>query len=121
MKDELDNGIRNAYAQTGTMHVLAVSGLHVGLIFSVLLLVLARFNRTGRQRFIGAILTLAILWLYAFITGLSPSVLRAVLMFSLVTVGLALRRNTNIYNTVSIAALVLLYFNPYNLLEVGFQ
>ncbi|GAB3204283.1 competence protein ComEC [Pontibacter aydingkolensis] len=121
VKDELDNSIRNAYAQTGTMHVLAVSGLHVGLIFSVLMLVLARFNRTGRERFLGAILTLTILWLYAFITGLSPSVLRAVLMFSLVTIGLALRRNTDIYNTVSIAALVLLFINPYNLLEVGFQ
>ncbi|WP_299823899.1 ComEC/Rec2 family competence protein [uncultured Pontibacter sp.] len=121
VKDELDNSIRNAYAQTGTMHVLAVSGLHVGLIFSVLVLLLAKFNRTVSQRVAGAILTLVILWLYAFITGLSPSVLRAVLMFSLVTVGMALGRNTNIYNTVSIAALVLLFINPYNLLEVGFQ
>ncbi|MBC5992588.1 ComEC/Rec2 family competence protein [Pontibacter cellulosilyticus] len=121
VKDELDNSIRNAYSQTGTMHVLAVSGLHVGLIFSVLMLVLAKLNRNVQQRVLGAILTLSILWLYAFITGLSPSVLRAVLMFSLVTIGMALGRNTNIYNTVSIAALVLLFINPYNLLEVGFQ
>lgn len=121
VKDELDNNIRNAYSQTGTMHVLAVSGLHVGLIFTVLVLLLSKFNRTAQQRFAVAILTLAILWLYAFITGLSPSVLRAVLMFSLVTIGTALGRNTNIYNTVAIAALVLLFINPYNLFEVGFQ
>lgn len=121
VKDELDNSIRQAYADTGTMHVLAVSGLHVGLIYSVLMLVLARFTATARQRWVGAILVLLALWLYAFVTGLSPSVLRAVLMFSLVTVGLALRRRTVIYNTVAFAAFVLLYLNPYNLLEVGFQ
>ncbi|GAB3830550.1 ComEC/Rec2 family competence protein [Pontibacter rugosus] len=121
VKDELDNSIRQAYADTGTMHVLAVSGLHVGLIYTLLMLVLAKFNSSARQRWAGAILVLAILWLYAFITGLSPSVLRAVLMFSLVTVGLALKRRTVVYNTVSVAALGLLFWNPYNLLEVGFQ
>ncbi|MDX5421766.1 MAG: ComEC family competence protein [Hymenobacteraceae bacterium] len=121
VKDELDNSIRQAYADTGTMHVLAVSGLHVGLIYSVLMLLLAYFNKTTRQRVLSAVLVLAVLWLYAFVTGLSPSVLRAVLMFSLVTIGLALRRRTVIYNTVAIAALVLLLTNPYNLLEVGFQ
>ncbi|MFD2515001.1 ComEC/Rec2 family competence protein [Pontibacter locisalis] len=121
VKDELDNNIRKTYANTGTMHVLAVSGLHVGLIFTVLMLLLTQFNRTGRQRLVGAVVILLVLWLYAFITGLSPSVLRAVLMFSLVTVGLAIKRRTNIYNTVAVAALVLLFINPYNLLEVGFQ
>ncbi|MCX2741699.1 ComEC/Rec2 family competence protein [Pontibacter anaerobius] len=121
VKDELDNSIRQAYADTGTMHVLAVSGLHVGLIYTVLMLVLARFSATARQRWLGAILVLAVLWLYAFITGLSPSVLRAVLMFSLVTVGLGLQRRTVVYNTIAFAALVLLYSNPYNLFEVGFQ
>lgn len=119
VKDELDNSIRQAYADTGTMHVLAVSGLHVGLIYTVLMLLLAKFNATARQRWVGAALVLAVLWLYAFVTGLSPSVLRAVLMFSLATVGLALRRKTVIYNTVAVAALVLLLVNPYNLLEVG--
>ncbi|CAM3422344.1 ComEC/Rec2 family competence protein [Pontibacter korlensis] len=121
VKDELDNSIRQAYADTGTIHVLAVSGLHVGLIYSVLMFVLARFSTTARQRWIGAMLVLAVLWLYAFITGLSPSVLRAVVMFSLVTFGVALQRRTSIYNTVAFAALALLFFNPYNLLEVGFQ
>ncbi|MDX5437655.1 MAG: competence protein ComEC family protein [Pontibacter sp.] len=121
VKDELDNSIRQAYADTGTMHVLAVSGLHVGLIYAVLTLLLARFDTSSRQRWLGALLVLLALWLYAFITGLSPSVLRAVLMFSLVTLGQVLQRRTVIYNTVAFAALVLLYLNPYNLLEVGFQ
>jgi competence protein ComEC len=121
VKDELDNAIRSAYANTGTMHVLAVSGLHVGLMYLVLMWLLNRVDRAKRQRVLGALLVLAFLWLYAFVTGLSPSVLRAVVMFSLVTVALAIKRQTNIYNTVAIAAAVLLLLNPYNLKEVGFQ
>ncbi|PRY08882.1 competence protein ComEC [Pontibacter ummariensis] len=121
VKDELDNAIRETYASTGTMHVLAVSGLHVGLIYLLLMLVLRRFGSSKAQRLLGAGIVLAALWLYAFVTGLTPSVLRAVVMFSLVTVGLAIQRRTNIYNTVAIAAVALLLLNPYNLLEVGFQ
>ncbi|WP_299702088.1 ComEC/Rec2 family competence protein [uncultured Pontibacter sp.] len=121
VKDELDNSIRDAYAQTGTMHVLAVSGLHVGLIYGVLAFLLAGFKRTNRQRIVYAAVILSVLWLYAFITGLSPSVLRAAFMFSLVTIALASRRQHNIYNTLAIAAFGLLLYNPYYLLEVGFQ
>ncbi|GAA4425891.1 ComEC/Rec2 family competence protein [Pontibacter saemangeumensis] len=121
VKDELDNAIRNAYASTGTMHVLAVSGLHVGLIYLVLLWLLGLFPPVRRQRVLQAVLVLAFLWTYAFLTGLSPSVLRAVVMFSMVAVAAAIQRQTNIYNTIAVAATVLLLWNPYNLKEVGFQ
>jgi competence protein ComEC len=121
VKDELDNSIRDAYAQTGTMHVLAVSGLHVGLIYGILAFLLAGLKRTNRQRVLYTVIILSVLWLYAFITGLSPSVLRAAFMFSLITVAMAGRRQHNIYNTLAIAAFGLLWYNPYYLLEVGFQ
>ncbi|WP_337067187.1 ComEC/Rec2 family competence protein [Pontibacter sp. 13R65] len=121
VKDDLDNAIRTAYASTGTMHVLAVSGLHVGMIYLLLSWVFGRFRRTGRQRTVGAAAIIAILVLYAFLTGLSPSVQRAVLMFSLVTLAQAMQQKTNSYNTLAIAAFTLLFLNPYNLLEVGFQ
>ncbi|SIR13010.1 ComEC/Rec2 family competence protein [Pontibacter lucknowensis] len=121
VKDELDNSIRDAYAQTGTMHVLAVSGLHVGLIYGILAFLLAGFKKTTRQRVIYAAVILGVLWLYAFITGLSPSVLRAAFMFSLITLAMVSRRQHNIYNTLAIAAFALLWYNPYFLLEVGFQ
>ncbi|MCC9167844.1 ComEC/Rec2 family competence protein [Pontibacter harenae] len=121
VKDELDNSIRSAYASTGTMHVLAVSGLHVGLIYGVLMFFLGRLGKGKKQRVLSAILVLSLLWLYAFITGLSPSVMRAVLMLSLVTVGTAFSRRANIYNTIAFAALVLLFYDPYSLLDVGFQ
>ncbi|GAB3532813.1 ComEC/Rec2 family competence protein [Pontibacter brevis] len=121
VKDELDNSIRSAYASTGTMHVLAVSGLHVGLIYLVLVWLFRHVAPSRRQRVLQAVLILALLWTYAFLTGLSPSVLRAVVMFSFVAVGTAIKRQTNIYNTIAIAAAVLLLLNPYNLKEVGFQ
>ncbi|MFD3003076.1 ComEC/Rec2 family competence protein [Pontibacter toksunensis] len=121
VKDELDNSIRSAYASTGTMHVLAVSGLHVGLIYLVLVWLFSFFAPSVRQRVLQAVLILGFLWTYAFLTGLSPSVLRAVVMFSFVTVGTAIKRQTNIYNTIAIAAAALLLLNPYNLKEVGFQ
>lgn len=121
VKDELDNSIRDAYAQTGTMHVLAVSGLHVGLIYGILAFLLAGFKRTAKQRTVYAAVILGVLWLYAFITGLSPSVLRAAFMFSLISVAMVSRRRHNIYNTLAIAAFALLWYNPYFLLEVGFQ
>ncbi|WP_242917036.1 ComEC/Rec2 family competence protein [Pontibacter liquoris] len=119
--DELDNAIKATYIDTGTMHVLSVSGLHVGLIYGILMLVLMHFNRTPRQRFWAALLAILALWFYAFMTGLSPSVLRSVVMFTMVTLALATRRNTNIYNTLAIAAFVLLFYNPYFLFDVGFQ
>lgn len=121
VKDELDNSIRDAYAQTGTMHVLAVSGLHVGLIYGILAFLLAGFKRTAKQRAVYAAVILSVLWLYAFVTGLSPSVLRAAFMFSLITVAMVSGRQHNIYNTLAIAAFALLWYNPYFLLEVGFQ
>ncbi|WP_187261927.1 ComEC/Rec2 family competence protein [Pontibacter beigongshangensis] len=121
VKDDMDNAIRSAYASTGTMHVLAVSGLHVGMIYLPLSLLFKHFRRNKSQRILGAAAIVAVLVLYAFLTGLSPSVLRAVLMFSLVTVAQAMRRKTNSYNTLAIAAFVLLVLNPYYLVEVGFQ
>ena len=121
VKDELDNEILKVYNNTGTTHVLAVSGLHVGLIYGVLMLFLVYVNRTRRQKLIVAAFLLTFLWGYAFITGLSPSVLRAVVMFSLVTVARTISRQSNIYNTLAIAAFFLLLYNPYYLLDVGFQ
>ncbi|QCR21147.1 ComEC/Rec2 family competence protein [Pontibacter sp. SGAir0037] len=121
VKDELDNAVRSAYTNTGTMHVLAVSGLHVGLLYLVLMWALSKFGKGRTVRIASAGIVLSVLWLYAFMTGLSPSVLRAVVMFSLVTIALAIKRQTNIYNTVAIAAFVLLAYNPYYLFEVSFQ
>ena len=122
IKDELGDTIRKAYASAGAMHVLAVSGLHVGIIYGLVLLLFKQLRLTGRKaRWLLAIISIGALWAYAFVTGLSPSVLRAVTMFSLVALARALHRNTNIYNTLAASAFVLLWYNPYLVMSVGFQ
>jgi competence protein ComEC len=86
-KDELGFEVKQAYATAGAMHVLAVSGLHVGIIFLILNTLLSIFDTSKKGRVVKAIILLIGLWSYALITGLSPSVLRAATMFSFVIMG----------------------------------
>jgi len=123
-KDDIDHDTRQAYADTGTTHIMAVSGLQVGLLFGALQWLLARVPLGGsplRRRLLTAALGLALIWSYAFLTGLSASVLRATVMFTLVIIGQAWERQSSLFNTLSAAAFCLLLWNPYLLCDVGFQ
>jgi competence protein ComEC len=119
--DGIDNELQNAYAASGAMHVLAVSGLHVGIIYAMLLFLLKPLHRYSWSRWWIAAISLCCLWVFAFVTGLSPSVLRAVAMFSFVAVARPFGARTNIYNTLAASAFVLLIYNPYLIMSVGFQ
>jgi competence protein ComEC len=117
----IDTDLVNAYSASGAMHVLAVSGLHVGIIYAILLLFLKPLNKYAWSRWAVAVISLICLWGFAFVTGLSPSVLRAVVMFSFVAVARPFGKRTNIYNTLAASAFVLLLYNPYLIMSVGFQ
>jgi competence protein ComEC len=119
--DGIDTDLLNAYAASGAMHVLAVSGLHVGIIYGILLVLLRPLNRFAWSRWAVAAISLICLWVFAFVTGLSPSVLRAVVMFSFVAIARPFGKRTNIYNTLAASAFVLLLYNPYLIMSVGFQ
>ena len=119
--DGLDTELLNAYAAGGTMHVLAVSGLHVSIIYGILLFFFRPLNGKPGGQWIIAIVSLVLLWAYAFITGLSPSVLRAVAMFSFVAISKPMGRSTNIYNTLAASAFCILIYDPYLIMSVGFQ
>lgn len=119
--DGLDNELLNAYAATGAMHVLAVSGLHISIIYMILVWLLKPLKKYKSGMWIIALISLAVLWAYAFITGLSPSVLRAVTMFSFLAIARPAGQNTNIYNTLSVSAFCLLLFDPFLIMSVGFQ
>ncbi|WP_082893779.1 ComEC/Rec2 family competence protein [Rufibacter ruber] len=121
VQNDLDASLRNAYAKTGTMHVLAVSGLHVGLLYGVLLFFLKPLRRGKTSRLLIFLFIVGVVWFYAFVTGLSASVLRSVLMFTLVEFGLLMRKRSSILNTLSLVALGLLLYEPNYLLDVGFQ
>jgi competence protein ComEC len=121
-KTALPTEIREAYANTGAMHVLAVSGLHVGIVYLFLIAVLRLMGIRERQyRFVQLLLVLAAIWSFALLTGGAPSVLRAGTMFSFVAIGKALDRAANIYNTLAASAFVLLLLDPELLFQVGFQ
>lgn len=111
----------NAFASAGAMHVLAVSGLHVGIIFLIVSSLLSPLNRIRYGPYIRGVLLLLSLWLYAAVTGLSPSVTRAATMFSFVIAAQQFKRHTNIFNTLATSAMVLLIWNPFLIVEVGFQ
>ncbi|WP_420317898.1 ComEC/Rec2 family competence protein [Ekhidna sp.] len=122
IKDHLDNDIKKAYSSAGAMHVLAVSGLHVGIIFLLIQLLFGRLRNIGRSGKYGfAFISVITIWLYACMAGLSPSVLRAATMFSFISLGQIATREGNIYNTLGFAAFVLLLINPYLIYSVGFQ
>ena len=119
--DEIDQEIMRAYAASGALHVLSVSGLHVGIIYLGLNAALFFLNRNRKAKILKAGILILFLWYYALLTGLSPAVLRASAMLSFIVIGKALERSTNMYNTLAASAIVLLCFQPYLLMQVGFQ
>lgn len=119
--DHLEDDLMNSYAATGAMHVLAVSGLHIGILYLLLGWVLRPLKRLRHGKWYFAGVSLFILWSYAAITGLSPSVLRAVTMFSFVALAQPMQQRTNIYNTLAASAFCILVFDPFLVMSVGFQ
>jgi competence protein ComEC len=120
-KDNLDPKLIESFSKTGTLHVLAVSGLHAGIIFLILSRLLFFLDKIPKGHIVKGILIILGMWLYAFVTGLSPSVNRAALMLSFVQIGLLFKRKGNIYNTLSIAAFLMLLYNPLLIVSVSFQ
>ncbi|HCW09016.1 MAG TPA: hypothetical protein DGG95_16795 [Cytophagales bacterium] len=119
--DGIDNDLQNAYAASGAMHVLAVSGMHVGIIYAIILFLFKPIDKKRNGKWVIAIVSLFCLWVFSFVTGNSPSVLRAVTMFSFIAVARPFGKRTNIYNTLAASVLVLLIYNPYLIMSVGFQ
>ncbi len=120
-RDELDGEQREAFARSGTIHVLAVSGMHVGLIFAILTFLFGWWGKSDRARLLRGIFVLLALWGYAGLTGASPSVMRATVMFSLFTLAGMSAQRTDHLNSLFTAALVLLLYDPDLLGVIGFQ
>lgn len=120
-RQDISKEIYNSYTQAGAIHILAVSGLHVGIILLLLNFIFKPLNYFKNGNYIKLIVIVFILWSYAVIAGLSASVVRAVTMFTAVAIGMHLKRPTNVYNTLTISAFFLLLFKPMFLFDVGFQ
>lgn len=120
-RDFIDEEIKTAYSDVGAMHVLAVSGLHVGLVWYVLNIIFGRLKYNHYTRFLYWIIMTALLWLYVMITGMTPSVTRAGIMLTLVVTSTLMRRGSSSSNPVFLSAFILLAINPILILDVGFQ
>lgn len=118
---DLSDEILNIYSKTGTVHVLSVSGMHVGLLYLVLSHLLCFLNSTQTKKIIKTFLILCSIWFYTLLTGFSPSVLRASIMISVFITAKLFSKNINSYNIVAFAAFCLLLYNPFFIWDVGFQ
>jgi ComEC/Rec2-related protein len=120
-RDELDGEQTTAFVRSGTIHVLSVSGMHVGLIFTILTFLFGWWGESARIRIWRGVLVLLALWAYAGLTGGAPSVLRATIMFSLFTVAnMSAQRSDNL-NSLFSAAFLLLLWEPAMLWQISFQ
>lgn len=120
-KEELDPEVRQTFAATGASHVLAVSGLHFSTIYGILYFLFSFPGNGKRAKIIRQLIILPLMWLFAFMTGLAPSVIRSALMLSLWAVSDTFFLRAFSLNTLSVAAFFMLLFNPLYLLDVGFQ
>ena len=118
--DNLADEVRKNYVAAGSMHILCVSGMHVGIIYLLASFLLGFLNRKKWQKTLKQVLLLALIWFYALLAGLSPSILRSALMISLVIIGEIIHRKGFIINSIAASAFILLCVNPNNLFEIGF-
>ena len=126
-REELDKDVQQSFSASGAMHVLAVSGLHTGIVWGIMLWILTLggwckplYEEKGKRWLLSSVL-LVLLWIYAFVTGLSPSVMRSALMLTFGELAYLLGRYTSRWNPILAAAVILLLINPLTLWSVSFQ
>ncbi|MFT5437012.1 MAG: competence protein ComEC [Ulvibacter sp.] len=120
-KKDINKDLYSSYAKAGAVHILAVSGLHVGILYFILTLILSFTNRLKWGNFIQSFLIIFCLWFFAFVTGLSPSVTRAVTMFSIFAIAKNINRESSTINNLFLSFFLLILINPLWLFHVGFQ
>lgn len=120
-RDDLDKDLVRSYSNTGVVHIIAISGLHLGMIYGLLLWMLKPFRKIKGMHFLKPLIILTVLWIFTLLAGAAASILRAAVMFSFIVIGESLARRTHMYNTLAASAFCLLVYNPYFLWDTGFQ
>ena len=119
--NDLDKDLVQAYSNTGVVHIIAISGMHLALIYGLLVWLFARIPLINKSKIAQVALILSCLWLFSLLTGAAASVLRSAVMFTFIAVGKNLSKESSIYNSLAASAFVMLCHNPYFLWDVGFQ
>jgi competence protein ComEC len=121
-RTDLDTELIQDYSNTGAIHVIAISGLHLGFIYLLLQLLFKPLEKRKGGIFIKSVITLLVLWLFTLLAGAAPSILRSAFMFSCMLLApLFQRRNASVYNSLALSAFLLLCINPFYLWDAGFQ
>ena len=120
-RQDISEEVMQNFQKAGAVHILAVSGLHIGIIMLLLNFLLKPLEILKKGSEIKLVFVVLFLWFFAFVAGLSPSVVRAVTMFTAVAIALTSKNTINTYKTLIISIFILLLINPYYLFEVGFQ
>lgn len=120
-RKDISKELYQQYADAGAVHILAVSGLHVGILYVLLTFIFKPLVRIKNGKIIRSLLIVLFLWGFAFLAGLSPSVMRAVSMFTFFAIALIFKRRTSTINTLFLSFLTLLIINPLSLFKIGFQ
>jgi|SRR6185312_16323393 len=120
-RDDLSQQVLGQFADSGTIHVICVAGLHVGILFWLLGLLLLPLERMKHGKLMRTVILVLLLWLYALFTGMATPVIRATVMFSFLVIGRYFGRYTNNINTLAASAFLVLLINPFQLADAGFQ
>lgn len=120
-RDEVTQDIVQSFSSAGVIHILAVSGMHVGLLYMLLEFLLKFLNRNATTKIIKVIIIVCLIWLFAMITGLGGSIVRAAAMISLLIVGRNLKRRMDIIDSLCSSAFLILLISPFTFIDAGFQ
>ncbi|MBE2231177.1 MAG: ComEC family competence protein [Chitinophagaceae bacterium] len=120
-KAGLDRDTMQSYMHTGVVHIIAISGLHLGLIYWLLRLLFRPLRKCKGSRWLAPLLIIGCLWVFSLLTGAQPSVLRSALMFSCLITGETIGRKNATLNALGFSAFLLLWYNPFWLWDAGFQ
>ncbi len=120
-KDDIEIETENNFSRSGAAHILVISGLHIGIIYGILMFIFGFWQNKKQSKLIKAILVTVLIWIFAFITGLSPAVQRATIMMTFIAGATCFERKPQIFNTIFSSAFIMLIFNPNLLFNIGFQ
>ena len=120
-KDDLDKTLVQSYSNTGVVHIIAISGMHLGLIYWLLNILFSPLKKRKHTKWALPLLIITGLWLFSLLAGGGPSILRSAVMFTCIVIGKSVERKTFIYNSLAASAFILLCINPFWLWDAGFQ
>ena len=120
-KQDIDSDLMKAYSNTGVIHVIAISGLHLGLIYGLLIGIFGWLPDSIIKKWTAPPIMLLVLWGFALLTGAGPSIVRAAVMFSFIIIATIVKQNSSILNALAASAFFLLLLHPFYLWDIGFQ